>query len=239
MRYLFTLLLLMTFSFLSAQDLTLNITEAQLAAGEYLDYGEVIITNNGTSSVELAFRLEQVCWVDGDGTEIQVCVGALCFIAVHETTTWGADEPTALLVLEPGESSDILKFQALPIGNHESEWNLVVFDRNNPDNSATLNVTFVDDLLESCVATSTTDFAYEIGRAFPNPATEIINIPYEVEANNAQLLIYNAVGQQVQSVEVDPQNESVNVDVSELSQGVYYYHITDGTDLSKMLSFVK
>ena len=239
MKSLFTFLLLASFSFLNAQDLTIAPANIALAGdGEYIDYGTTVLTNNGTSTIELAVRLESVCYNENDQTGISICIDQACFLPVTETTSWGTTG-NALLTLAPGESSDVLKFSP----SNEmfgSRWNVVFYERTNEDNFTALTVEIgtVDEA--DCMITSTNNFAYEIGKAFPNPVTaDVINIAYQIDANDAQLDIYNALGMRVESVAVSAQSESVTVDVANYSNGVYFYQITDGKKQSKMLSFVR
>ncbi|MFK7810471.1 MAG: T9SS type A sorting domain-containing protein [Saprospiraceae bacterium] len=241
MKSLFTLLLLalmITSGF--AQDLSLSETAMTIGSAEEIKNGDLVLTNNSTTeSVEVAIRLERVCLNDADETEIQVCIGVLCFSSTNATTTWGEDSGTAFMTLEPGQTDDQFAFKALPAGAHESEWNLVLFDRNNPSNEVAVNIKIEGGNLLGCINTSTTDFNYEIGKAYPNPASESINIPYQIDANDANLNIYTSTGQLVKSVAVTPQAEQAEVNISEFVSGVYFYNITDGKEQSKMMSFVK
>jgi len=200
---------------------------------------EVTLTNNSSETIEVAVRLERVCLTSLDPTKIQICIGTLCFAPVNVTTTWGQDNATAFITIEPGASDGSFSFHQLPHGDHESEWNLVLYDRNNPATSATLNVKIEDATLESCIATGTNDFDYSIGKAFPNPALDIINISYDIDVNEANLNIYNSTGMLVETVVVNPQAETVAINVADYVNGVYFYNVTDGKGQSKMMSFVK
>jgi len=239
MKSVFTLLLAALFTCAAvAQDLSLSQESFTLAADGYIGLTDVILTNTGNDTVEVAVRLERVCLTSLDETLIQVCIGFLCYPVENATTTWGQENAPSL-ILNPGASEDQISFKPLPIGTHQSEWNLVFYDRNNPTNQAVINVVFEGTNLEACTPTSTTDFDYSIGKAFPNPALEIINISYEIDVNEANLNIYNATGKLVETVVVNPQLETVAVNVADYVKGVYFYNITDGKGQSKMMSFVK
>ncbi len=240
MKSIFTLLFATLFAFTTvAQDLSLNTESMVLTATGAFELGEVTLTNNSSAAIEIAVRLERVCLASLDETKIQICVGTLCFAAVNSTTTWGVDNATAFVTLEPGASDDQFSFHQLPYGSHESEWNIVFFDRNNPATAATLNISIEDPALEACTPTSTTDFDYNIGKAFPNPALDVINISYDIDVNEANLNIYNSTGKLVETVVVSPQAESVAVNVADYVNGVYFYNVTDGKGQSKMMSFLK
>ena len=76
--------------------------------------------------------------------------------------------------------------------------------------------------------------------AYPNPSDQAFVINYELENsnNNSNLLIYNTLGQLVQSYEVDSQFGKIRVG-NNLKKGVYFAHITDGTTISKSLKLIK
>ena len=236
MKSIFTFLFLAFFTLSVSQDLSLDVEELVLELDGHIEYGDVLLTNTGTDSLEIAVRLERECYMDGDVTQIQVCIGVLCFFPVEHTTTWGDSGGDPILVLAPNEPSDALKFQPGPIGDLGSRWNVVFYDRNNPDNNATLVVS----ITEECTPASTRDFAYEVGEAFPNPAENFITIPYVFDTNEAQLLVFNTIGVQLETVNLDRLNRQVEIDVENYLDGIYFYYISDGKGgQSQMRSFVK
>ncbi len=234
MKSLFTFLFLAFFSLSFAQNLSLDVESVHLELDGHIEYGDVLLTNTGTESIAVAVRLERVCYMADDVTKIQVCVGALCYFPTDQTTTWGSTGDTILL-LEPNMPSDALKFTPGPIGTLGSSWNIVFYDRNNTADSTVLEVT-----IDNCIPTGVNDFEHEVGAAYPNPAGDFITIPYEFEANEASLLIYNAVGTHLESVVLDRNHGQVQVDVKDYIPGVYFYYISDGKGgQSRMLSFIK
>ncbi|MFT5265155.1 MAG: hypothetical protein ACI8YQ_003906 [Polaribacter sp.] len=240
MKSIFTLLLAALFTFTAvAQDLTLSEENMVIDASGGFELGDLTLTNNSNATIEIAVRLERVCLTSLDPTKIQICIGTLCFAAVNTTTTWGQDNATAFVTLEAGASDSQFSFHQLPYGDYESEWNIVFYDRNNEASAATLNIKIEDPTLEACTPTGTNDFDYTIGKAYPNPAFDLINISYEIDVNEANLNIYNSTGMLVETVVVNPQSESVAVNLADYVNGVYFYNVTDGKGQSKMMSFVK
>ncbi|MFK7810470.1 MAG: T9SS type A sorting domain-containing protein [Saprospiraceae bacterium] len=228
----------------TAQSLSLNMTEISVLPSDGISAGDLTLTNDSGNAIEIAVRLEKVCRNGGDNvTAIQICIESLCFDVVNETTVWGDVAPTAYLTLGPNESNSSFSFKQNPSNTSvadKSEWNLVLFDRNNPDDLASVNVKIVGNGLTECdISTSTTDYNYEIGRAYPNPAFETINIPYQIDANEADLNIYTSTGILVKTVMVSPQAEQVEVNVADFTSGIYFYNITDGKEQSKMMSFMR
>jgi len=240
MKSVFTLFFaaLLTFA-ATAQGLTISTGSIVIDAEGGVELGDVILSNASSSTTEIAIRLERVCLASQDLTAIGICLHFGCLSPVNETTTWGDVSATPYIELESGEDYESFSLHALPIGDHESEWNVVFFDRNNPTTSATLNVSIKDATLEACTLTGTNDFDYSIGKAYPNPAFDIINISYDIDVNEASLNIYNSTGMLIETVVVNPQAERVSVNVADYVSGVYFYNVTDGKGQSKMMSFVK
>ncbi len=241
MKSIFTLLIAVLFVSSAAaqgQGLALSTESIVLDANGGIELEDIALSNTSNSIIEIAIRLERICLASSDETRIQICLGSVCFSPVNETTTWlGSAVPN--LTLESGDSDNQFRFHQSSYGSHESEWNVVFFDRNNPSSSATLNVSIEDTNLEACIATGTNDFEYTIGKAFPNPVFDVINIAYDIDVNEANLNIYNSTGNLIETIVVNPQAESVAVDVANYVNGVYFYNVTDGKGQSKMMSFVK
>jgi hypothetical protein len=64
----------------------------------------------------------------------------------------------------------------------------------------------------------------QVSNLYPNPANNKVSINYDLNgANNARLEIRNILGSVVKSVEINETNGQVNIDVSNLTNGVYFY----------------
>jgi hypothetical protein len=63
---------------------------------------------------------------------------------------------------------------------------------------------------------------------YPNPTASILNLQTDVVLTDASIFIYNAQGQQVRTQTL---NGSNNVDVSALTNGMYYYQLVKGKTL--------
>ena len=237
MKQTFTLLLICCCSILFGQSLTLNTNEINMDLNGYVDYGAVTLTNNSTAAIEIAVRLEKTCSIEGDGTQIQVCIGDACYIPVAETTIWGDDvTQTPILVIEAGQTvDDALKFTALNC-TFGSEWEVIFFDRNDTTSDATLGA-FVAECTD---VVSTIDLSLDVQKAFPNPANNYITIPYHLNRTvDANLQIFNAQGIRLHNVSISPNGNVEVIDISEFQNGIYFYQITDGKKVSRTLSFVK
>ncbi|MEI6059245.1 MAG: T9SS type A sorting domain-containing protein [Bacteroidota bacterium] len=68
-------------------------------------------------------------------------------------------------------------------------------------------------------------------RAFPNPATASVTIPYNLPAGiaEADLKLYNSAGMMVKSFRVDHSFDSVMLSTADLPAGIYVYRIESGS----------
>ena len=79
-------------------------------------------------------------------------------------------------------------------------------------------------------------------RVFPNPASESLNIMIAADRSiEGDLIVYNTMGQELQRIrqaQLNAGNQSFEVDVNTLNNGIYYlsYQSTDGAVVSKKFS---
>jgi PKD repeat protein len=74
---------------------------------------------------------------------------------------------------------------------------------------------------------------------FPNPANERLTVRYSIQnAENHSFRIVNALGQDMQNIQVMYNAADIQLDISHLSIGVYYIFLTDGKEQHRA-SFVK
>jgi hypothetical protein len=75
----------------------------------------------------------------------------------------------------------------------------------------------------------------EMANAMPNPAISTTSIPYSLAApsTNARLKVYDLLGQEVRNIPLRSQNGSVQLDVNNLQNGIYFYSlVVDGRAVS-------
>lgn len=227
------LLILFTNVHIFAQDLSVNQASFQLELDGTIEFGELILTNNGAADLEIAMSLEKVCYVEGDLSKVQMCIDQLCFVPTNENITYGESDP--LFILGTGENFELCKFAPVPAGEHGSKWRIVFFDRNNPDNN-----TAVDVDMGECITTGIADFDESIiGNAFPNPSSDVINIPYEVDSENAELYIYSNIGKLMKTVTLEKGSHTQELSIKNFSEGTYFYYIVDGNNRSLTYSIYK
>ena len=238
MRTVCTIWCLGILTFLQAQDLSLSQDVWELSTGEEIDWGQLSLTNNGGEEVDIAITLEKVCKEVDDMTNIQIYFVESCFFPVDTTTTWGdtTDSDDILLSLKPGETTSDIKFNPyFEVDEFGSEWNLIFFEIGNPDNHATLNVRVVGE----CTLVSTKNLVQLDQDVFPNPANEVINIPFQGFEQANELIIFNSLGIIQESITLNQSFNTLSVDISNYAEGVYFYQLTDGDKSSRAKAFLK
>ena len=230
-KLFFTLALLVSVIALSAQNFPFQVTDEEGNViennGTYYIYGDggdmgIIeikfqVTNTSDETLTLIAEKEEINVVEG--TENYFCFG-FCF-------------PSSVYVgspydLEPG-SGDEWSFHYIP---YDAETGAPVFgeqvmiyslyERNNPDNKFILNVTFKyseDGIVDNtCVD--------EFSNAYPMPASNVVNFDYNFASSvDAEVAIYNMMGQEVMRNRFSGMNGKLSINVSDLTDGVYFYSL--------------
>ena len=80
----------------------------------------------------------------------------------------------------------------------------------------------------------------EMSGAYPNPAQDAFSVQFNMDQNDgAVLLMYDAVGNRVQQVEVSGNRGVVKLQLNNLGAGIYFYHIKNGSAVSQTMKVVK
>ena len=76
--------------------------------------------------------------------------------------------------------------------------------------------------------------------AFPNPSSQNFVIKYDLEtkSGDSKILVYNTLGQLVESKELMDQNGQINIG-DQLGKGIYFAHVTNGNSISQSLKLIK
>ncbi len=74
-------------------------------------------------------------------------------------------------------------------------------------------------------------------KIYPNPVSEVLNIEYKI-AENAEIEIYNLLGKECYFGILNSENDLIEIDLSEFSNGAYFYSIIIKGQRVKLGSFV-
>jgi hypothetical protein len=66
---------------------------------------------------------------------------------------------------------------------------------------------------------------------YPNPADDQVTVEYTSAGNDATLSIYNLVGQEVIYRNLNSMDNTLTIDVSDLSEGIYFYAVKEGNQV--------
>lgn len=68
---------------------------------------------------------------------------------------------------------------------------------------------------------------YLVNKAFPNPATSLVTIPYQLPegVDHAEIRLTNGIGQVMKSYKVDRTFRELKVQTADLPKGVYTYQL--------------
>jgi hypothetical protein len=66
---------------------------------------------------------------------------------------------------------------------------------------------------------------------YPNPADDQVTVEYTSAGNDATLSIFNLVGQEVIIRNLNSMDNTLTIDVSDLSEGIYFYAVREGNQV--------
>ena len=92
------------------------------------------------------------------------------------------------------------------------------YDERHPEDAVTINVIFHKSG-EGVHEVS----AVRFGQAYPNPASSVVNFDYNINASDrASVSVYNLLGQEVKSQQVNGVQGHLSVSVADLNEGIYF-----------------
>ena len=222
MKKIFTFLFSIMILSLSAQSITLSEDTVRLRFGKLIDYDTYIISNTGTTPVDIDCTLRPSCYVPSDSTEISICFGILCFLPTSVETNYGVIAGGPLTTIPPGGSDNSFKLEPTRSVAHGSTWEIDFFDQNDPTNKATLVV-----MVDNCNISSASDTYEEINfTTAPNPASDMITLNFESLNSQRQISIFNTIGQLRKTENLAPNVVNHTMDISNLSAGSYFIKMT-------------
>ncbi|MDR2972515.1 MAG: T9SS type A sorting domain-containing protein [Bacteroidales bacterium] len=165
---------------------------------------DVINISNSAQSVNLKMEVSNPT----EGIDISAC--------------WGA-------CLEPWN----FNFDPVEIAEEGEEQFIVDYYTNDILNTAAwITCTFSVEGYEDFVfyikfgdAVSVTEPIITTNKAYPNPATSVVNIDYAVNKGNAQIVLYNILGVQVYEQTLNGQEGIIKINISDFTSGIYFYTI--------------
>jgi len=98
-----------------------------------------------------------------------------------------------------------------------------IYDSTNTSDFVNITINYN---ITASVGIKSLDSKVFLSNAAPNPATEVVNFSFDLGSNtDAVMNIYNCLGNCVKTVSLNPALKNAKVDISSLSEGVYFYSV--------------
>lgn len=231
-KSIFTLLFLAVMGWVSAQSLQFELDGQALENGERvicteaLDWGEMLqemqVRNLTDGVIDVVIEKEEIQIVEG--TSNYFCWGN-CYIpdvfvsrpvALEAGVVSNQGDLSFHHQIDPEMSGDpanfisgtsVVKYYAYPDGNEEDRVCVEVWFAYNAEGISE-------------------KMAYSFGHAYPNPASSMVQFDYELSSlANASVSVYNLLGQEVMSQQINNLQGAVTFSVADLNEGIYFCNL--------------
>ena len=155
------------------------------------------------------------------GTSNSFCWSGSCFPSTTDTST-------TVHVLPAGQTTADGTFSGHYIANEKKGITTIkytFYDLGNPDVRDSVVVKYAYSAAEGVNDNTFNNVSFS--DAYPNPATNMVNIDYNLNnnASSASVKVINLLGSVVKTANLSVGSNKVSFDVSDLTQGVYFYSI--------------
>lgn len=163
-----------------------------------------------------AYMLKAVRGNVGSSQQVNVCLGDQCFDSKKELAK-------IAIKLEPGQIfTDLYLEFEMGIAETRGSFELLF---SNPDN---IRETFVVEARYEVSSEGTSEFSHkdiQLGEIYPNPSNRIAQLDYELinPKAKAKISINSFIGNPIAEYELDPNRNSLVINVSDFQPGVYFY----------------
>ena len=230
--YISTILLMFLGSFAVAQSLSLS------HSGNTINNGDTVMVSDPDANATLDIHLtiqnisSSTINIKAKKTEISLITGSINFFC-DWNTCYPPNSYVSLVGLDltAGNTNSAFIGDYLPSGNPGES--IIMYTFFNTDD-ATDSIAVIVKFIAGVVGIDDAKPSVEISNLFPNPATNKVSVKYNLNgANNAQLEIRNVLGSLVKKVSINESNGLLNVDVSDLTNGVYFYSFIVNNEIIK------
>lgn len=80
-----------------------------------------------------------------------------------------------------------------------------------------------------------------VSKAYPNPADQTVKVSFNLNNNkqNAQLEVFDAIGNQLKTIALSNNTGIIDIPLTDLCSGVYFYRLVNGEEVSKTQRLIK
>jgi hypothetical protein len=187
------------------------------AGGDFELVFEAYLKNGTDQDLRIAAARETLSAIDG--TDNSFCWAGNCYSPMTDTSSAEYD-----MVVPAGQvSGDFFSGHYTHANKFgETVVKYTLFERGNVDN----NVTVVVVYKYSLTGIDNNAEKISVSDVYPNPASNMVTLDYNLAgANSASVKIVNLLGSVVKSVNLSTGSNKATIDVSDLTQGVYFYSV--------------
>ena len=174
------------------------------------------VSNSANNPISILVMCDRSQMISGHQT-------SYCWALCYDTTVCGIS-PDQLAV--PGRSVDSTSFHSYLYPNNivgTSIMTYTFFDQNNQADSIVAHITF--DALSTGINEVQKGY---LSNAYPNPATSITTINYNLPSlNNGHVYLYNVLGVMVKDIILSNLQSMVVISTSDLNSGIYTYTLVN------------
>ena len=232
-------LVLMTFAgYMSAQSLSFKYEGNAVEPGTTID-----IVSDINDSMEIQFDLHVINTTDAD-INVVLEMESDPSNPTQDYFCWGTCYMPGVL---SGSNTVVAGGEGIFNGHcgfYDTDWNTLPVG-----STAKVTYTFYDERNQDVKYSFVVNFKYQpdaveeintiFSNAYPNPANNTVSFDYEMQnANSAAVAIYNMMGQEVVRQDLNLGNSRVDINVSDLNEGVYFYSLIVNNQTVKTNKFV-
>ena len=158
-------------------------------------------------------------------SDLQICYGSNCYTA--DDNTPGAQTNAGSVSLAGGVIDST--FKAAPftfswVAGDSAVWRVIVRNVADPADTVSATITWKADLTTAVKELSPNNIKLTV---YPNPVVNNLTVKYDfkIKANNAELNVYDVLGQEIVSRNLSSEKGIEKIDVSSMNSGVYFYAV--------------
>ena len=194
-----------------------DLTNGQLTVvgspDEFEIEADLVILN--TSDSEMSIKVRRTIISVEDGTSNAFCWTGCYFPSINESPS--------PVTLSAGDSTLNFSGHFKPLGIVGT--NVIAytfFDENNISDSSRIEIVY--DIKTSSI--NEQNILHTSMSIYPNPVSSYAVVNYSLKHNsNANLTVYNMLGKQEMNYKLNSNTEKINIDLSTLTNGTYFYSI--------------
>lgn len=225
-KLFFTLTLIISVLALSAQSYRIVTTDGRTVEsgesfyvyGEGNDWGELALSLyvEAMEDVQLIAEKVEVNVVDGTFNMLCLdqCYSPDVYVSPVVNFNAGSRKDFSMHYNYMNEIEDVAGREQIMV--------YYLYESNNSDNKFIINVTFKFSLYDVEDYSSAETFS----NAYPVPACDVVNFDYNFASDvNAEIAIHNMTGQEVLRSNINGMSGKASINVSDLTDGVYFYSL--------------